>query len=313
MHRRYEHLNVPIEQLRALIAIVDHNGFTRASEALGLTQSTISAQAKRLARLVGGDLFVKGRGLELTKRGAQVLKYAREIVAINDEMLANTGPNPKARNIMLGLPQWWGYSRLLEVFSRVGETTPSGERILFRNDTSSVLTRELVAGNIDIAYLCNVEGLPGQKVIEWREQMYWLKSPALTLNDKAPVPLICWTGTLPDRIATALLRDAGIPYEIKCSSADPSSRAAAVAAGIGICMNVERIITPDIQIATEDFLPAAPPVTTGLYARSGLRLKRLTAFLDMLIPILEPRPPAQAKVIKLTRAKLGRKGQEGAA
>ena len=92
MHRRHAKKNVPIELLRAVAAVVDTGSFTKAADALDLTQSAISAQIARLGQLLGGDIFAKGPGITLTKRGLLVLQYARRMLAINDELLACTGP-----------------------------------------------------------------------------------------------------------------------------------------------------------------------------------------------------------------------------
>jgi hypothetical protein len=62
MHRRYAKKNIPIELLRALVTIVDTGSYTKAADALDLTQSAISSQIARLGQLLGGSIFAKGRG-----------------------------------------------------------------------------------------------------------------------------------------------------------------------------------------------------------------------------------------------------------
>ena len=59
MQRRPPVNNVPIELLRAIVAIVDLGSFTKAAQALKLTQPAISAQMKRLQQLVGAEVFSK--------------------------------------------------------------------------------------------------------------------------------------------------------------------------------------------------------------------------------------------------------------
>ena len=73
MHHRYDKSNIPIELLRTLVAISDSGSFTKAADALGLSQSAVSLQIKRLERLVAGELFRKaGSGHRLTERGEMV-------------------------------------------------------------------------------------------------------------------------------------------------------------------------------------------------------------------------------------------------
>ena len=62
--------NIPTELLRALIAVVDHGSFTKASVALGLTQPAVSTQIKRLQFLLGCEVFDRRtQGIKLTPQG----------------------------------------------------------------------------------------------------------------------------------------------------------------------------------------------------------------------------------------------------
>src|SRR3954468_25032048 len=105
MHHRYDKSNIPIELLRTLVAISDTGSFTKAADALGLSQSAVSLQIKRLERLVAGELFRKsGSGHRLTEHGQVVAGYALRVLALNDQILALAGSDPKVRQIRLGIP-----------------------------------------------------------------------------------------------------------------------------------------------------------------------------------------------------------------
>ncbi|MGC2854399.1 LysR substrate-binding domain-containing protein [Novispirillum sp. DQ9] len=68
-----------VHQLRIFEAIVRHGGFSRAAEALHLTQPTVSMQIRKVAESVGLPLFEQtGRRLELTEAGHALLRLARE-------------------------------------------------------------------------------------------------------------------------------------------------------------------------------------------------------------------------------------------
>ena len=47
-------------------------------------------------------------------------------------------------------------------------------------------------------------------------------------------------------------------------------------------------MTPDVVIADETFLPAAPIVKTGIYAREGLNLRRIMPLVQILEGLLRP-------------------------
>src|ERR1700749_1826484 len=104
MHRRYDRNHIPIELLRTLIAIEAEGSFTKAGTVLGLTQSAISAQVRRLEQLVGGDVFVKsGGGLSLTPLGASIVQYARRILQINDQILSLPGAQSTEQLVRVGM------------------------------------------------------------------------------------------------------------------------------------------------------------------------------------------------------------------
>ncbi len=67
-------------QLQILEAIARHNSFTRAAEALNLTQPTVSQQMKQLTKLIGMPLVEQlGKKLYLTTAGKEVLAAAHVI------------------------------------------------------------------------------------------------------------------------------------------------------------------------------------------------------------------------------------------
>ena len=76
------------DQLRTLLAVMEHGSFTRAAEALGLSQSTVSFQIKALETAVGGKLLDRGReGVRPTARGELLRGYADRLWSLRDEAL----------------------------------------------------------------------------------------------------------------------------------------------------------------------------------------------------------------------------------
>jgi DNA-binding transcriptional LysR family regulator len=74
---------VTLHQLRVFKTVVDLGGFTRAAEALALTQSAVTHQVQALAGSVGQPLLQPGRRrLELTPVGATLYERAGRILAL---------------------------------------------------------------------------------------------------------------------------------------------------------------------------------------------------------------------------------------
>jgi DNA-binding transcriptional LysR family regulator len=68
-------------QLEALVQVATHRSFSRAAEALGLTQPSVTARIQALERDLGETLFERnGRGVRLTEVGASFLPHAQRVL-----------------------------------------------------------------------------------------------------------------------------------------------------------------------------------------------------------------------------------------
>jgi aminoethylphosphonate catabolism LysR family transcriptional regulator len=73
-------------QLRALLAVAQHNGFTAAARALRGSQTTLTTQIQSLEEEHGVELFHRrGRRIQLTDIGVEFLQIARQMVSLEDE------------------------------------------------------------------------------------------------------------------------------------------------------------------------------------------------------------------------------------
>ena len=74
---------ITLHQLRVFKTVVDVHGFTRAAEALSLSQSAVTHQVQALARSLGHPLFHHGRRtLELTPVGSLLYERAGRMLAL---------------------------------------------------------------------------------------------------------------------------------------------------------------------------------------------------------------------------------------
>jgi DNA-binding transcriptional LysR family regulator len=75
-----------LRHLRVFAAVVDAGTRTRAAQALGLSQSTVSETLAALERAVGVALFRKAGAAALTPAGEVLLAYARRMAALTSEI-----------------------------------------------------------------------------------------------------------------------------------------------------------------------------------------------------------------------------------
>jgi DNA-binding transcriptional LysR family regulator len=72
--------HITLRQLDIFQAVARHGGFTRAADALHLTQPAVSLQMQKLAESVGQALVVaRGRSLALTEAGKELLRTCQTI------------------------------------------------------------------------------------------------------------------------------------------------------------------------------------------------------------------------------------------
>lgn len=74
-------MNITLRQLKAFVTAADYGSFTRAAEALNLTQSALSGLMKELEQNLGLKLFDRTtRQLNLSEAGSHLLPQARRIL-----------------------------------------------------------------------------------------------------------------------------------------------------------------------------------------------------------------------------------------
>ena len=284
MQRRPPVNNVPIELLRAIVAIVDLGSFTKAAQALKLTQPAISAQMKRLQQLVGAEVFSKsGSGLVLTARGGLVVKYARRILAMNDQILS-LGGGQVTQSLRVGLPLLFTRAVLGDVL-KIGSTHEGETELQVFSESSEELRKRLAAGYLDVAFIINPQEAPPQVVTEWTEPWVWVCASDFVLKQGAKIPLIV---TPTDRYTIEVVERIGRPYVIRFMAPSLGARKEAMRAGLGFMSIAERLVTEDMKIVGSNVLPPFPETLAGIYLREGLELGSLAKFIEAFVAVCKP-------------------------
>lgn len=87
---------VTLNQIRAFAAVAQYGGFTAAARALGVSHSTLNSQIQMLERAYGAELFHRrGRRVELSALGLELLPLARRMGALEGDMSALLDDNGK--------------------------------------------------------------------------------------------------------------------------------------------------------------------------------------------------------------------------
>ncbi len=79
-------MRITIRQLQVFEAVARYESYTRAAEAIYLTQPAVSMQIRQLEEVVGLPLFeVYGKQVRLSDAGREMLGYARQILRLLEE------------------------------------------------------------------------------------------------------------------------------------------------------------------------------------------------------------------------------------
>lgn len=257
--------NIPIECVRALVAVAEAGSLSKAADRLGLSQPAVSAQVKRIQTLVGGELFVKtANGTSMTELGKLALQQARRILDANDQIMGLGGAETRPLR-RLGIAS----SFAKQLFISLDEETRS--KVFLSTDHSSLIRKGIVEGYIDVGCLFAPDGLRAEieEAVVWELPcpITWVKSRNFVLSPGAPIPVI----SLPedDWLIRALQRR-GLPYRIVLKSSEHLVREEAVRAGIGLSVMPQKVVSPDLVKAEDSYLPRLDDLQLLVCIRNGL-------------------------------------------
>src|ERR1700733_9236023 len=143
---------IPIDILRAFVAVVEARGFTRAAEELGRTQPTISLQVKRLEELIEAPLFKKGGRFELSGAGEVCFDYGQRLLRLHDDMLDELGRNNPNDAVRIGMPSEFApiLAPRLNALRADAQAPTTFEVIV---DTSQALSAAFRQNALDVAFV----------------------------------------------------------------------------------------------------------------------------------------------------------------
>ena len=149
--REYDLPNLTV--LRQFVEIDRAQGITRAARNLGVSQSALSKNMRRLERTVGADLFTRHtRGTELTSAGEAFLRHARRVLIEyrNAVELARNSTMAGTRALRVGAGVGFGMTiipRSIPLF----QTRLPGHRLMIQTLGVEEVLRNLELNRIDIA------------------------------------------------------------------------------------------------------------------------------------------------------------------
>ena len=260
---------IPIDILRAFVAVVEARGFTRAARELGRTQPTVSLQVKRLEELIEAPLFKKTTHFELSSVGEVCFDYGKRLLRLHDEMLdeAARRSNPNSA-LRVGMPS--EFAAILA--PRLGELRADARNAAAFEvviDGSQALSAAFRRNALDVAVVIGTGESEPDRIEQWRGRLRWFCGGRDAYPDEEPLPLVVPPEGTPLHVAAVgALRAQGRKFEIVCTSADFSVLVGAVTADLGVMPMIEGLVAEGLRPCLSANLPSLPEVTLLLLARS---------------------------------------------
>ena len=299
-------VGLDLDLLRTFVAIAEERSFTRAAERVGRTQSAVSLQMQRLESVLEQTLLDRGKGgsVELTQRGHYLLGRAREMLAMNDDILSSLRSAPVHGTVRLGFAEEFSARYLSRILAQFAKQAPH-VAVEFSSAVSCALAIRLKSGELDLAVL--EQGLeprqwPAEEVR--REPLCWVTSETHNqhLQEVMPVtvsPSDCqwrppwlneclWRG-----MALRALERSGRKHRIASTSSTTPGQLALVMAGLAVAATLRSSELPQGLrfVEPDEGLPDLPDVAL------------------LMLKAREPRQPMTDMLANCVRAAMSPPGQ----
>src|ERR1700759_1060420 len=141
--------------------------------------------------MLGQPVLSRGKGgaVELTPHGQYLLSRAREILALNDEVLTTFRAPQIAGTVRLGSPDDYAFAYLPPILKRFAETHPAVQVDVVCSPSSELMNR-IKAGERDLTLVSTGHSLPDyHEVPLWRGPLVWVTSTRYSPHRQDPLPL----------------------------------------------------------------------------------------------------------------------------
>lgn len=262
-----------LDLLRSFVAIAEEGSFTRAANRVGRTQSAVSLQMQRLEGVLGQVVIVRGKGgsVELNQQGKYLLERARELLALNDDVMRSMRAAPVHGTVRLGIPEEVSARRLPRILDRFAHVAPAVE-VEVEIGASCLLALKLKNAELDLAVLrSGLEPRDWPAVEISRSATRWVTSDEHAQHLRDPLPLSTSPFGCPWRPAEysecpwrgmvfRALEQAGRSYRIVSTSATLQGQMATAQSGLAVTSTLvgDRLLEGLRFVRADEGLPDLP-------------------------------------------------------
>lgn len=175
---------IPLASLIQMLAVAEHLSFYRAANALGVSQSSVSARIKALEEDLGILLFERNtRGVRLTEAGRLFVERVSAGVEHLDHAVKSAGMAALGERgrLRMGVHGLIPHSFLANLIGRYRDDYPGIDLEIAEGTAREAIT-QLRAGQLDIAFVVGTPDLP-----DCRSRRVWTEPLVVALSDRHPL------------------------------------------------------------------------------------------------------------------------------
>jgi DNA-binding transcriptional LysR family regulator len=267
-------------RLQVFHAVAKHLSFTRAADALFMTQPAVTFQIKQLEEQYSTRLFERRHGsISLTPAGELVLSYAEKILALSDEMETRLGEMTGEMRgpLLVGASTTIAEFMLPRVLGEFNALYPQVRARLIVANSESIESR-VAEHTLDIGLIeapAKLGGLTSQICCE--DELRAICAPDYPLagmKSVTPKALAEYEfisrepGSGTREITDSYFRSHGIsPDSLKMQMelGSPEALKGVVSTGLGFAIVSRAVVEKETQLGELLAIPLKPPLTRSLY------------------------------------------------
>lgn len=285
------------ELLRTFLAVTQSLSFTRAAEALGIRQPTVSQHVRRLEEAVGRPLLVRDtRSVALTSEGEAMAGFAREILAAQERAVGYFTGSHLSGRLRFGVTDDLALTPLPKILRDFRQLYPriDLELTVLQNEA---LLRRVESGHLDVAFVKRGANTPspsrGQLVR--RDQLVWVAVEGTRFEPDQQVPLVVYQApSLSRAISVQALERVGRRSRITCTVKGVNGVLAAVRAGLGVAVMARTLMPADlVELPASAGLPKLPHLDLVLLTNRNAPAEPAKALTSAILASGAPLKPVQ--------------------
>lgn len=238
-----------MDALRTFVTIADLGGVTNAADHLGRSQPALSLQIKKLEETLNAELFLRlNKQLSLSEQGTAIYGQAKQILAMNDQLVGQFLQPELAGQIRLGIPSEFATTLLPRILSRFAQSYPYVALEVF-SDLSRNLLSEQKREQYDLILALHDKPSARRKGLVKSDRLVWVGSRDHRHEQLEVLPLIlAQDGCIYRKRALRSLEKIKRRWRIIHTNPDLSGIQAAIREGLGVTVLAESTVPDGLMV-----------------------------------------------------------------